>query len=294
MNCEFSADRLTGFADEGAPSIGGQIAVHQELDWRTIELRNIDGQNICEIDDRSFDEVCAAMDRAGFTASAFGSAIANWARPITTPFERDTEDLRRAVPRMRRLHTRLIRVMSYPNAGLPEAEWKREAVKRMRELSAIADGEGVVLALENCDGWASSSPMNLGEFMTDVGSSALKIVFDSGNAISHGGNPETNREFFRAALPHIVHFHVKDCRPGPDGKPVYTMPGKGSCEVESLINRILASGYTGLFSIEPHIAAQIHLGNGGAEGSDPCSVYLAYGKEMKALWKRVLGQNLSK
>ena len=36
---------LTGIADEAAHDIDGQIKVHQELGWNTIELRMVDGKN---------------------------------------------------------------------------------------------------------------------------------------------------------------------------------------------------------------------------------------------------------
>jgi len=40
---------LTGFADEAATDIDGQIRVTQNLGWKYIEARNVDGKNIYDL-----------------------------------------------------------------------------------------------------------------------------------------------------------------------------------------------------------------------------------------------------
>jgi hypothetical protein len=47
---------------------------------------------------------------------------------------------------MRRLGTRFIRIMSWPNDGLAEGAWRSEVLARLMELARIAAGEGIVLA----------------------------------------------------------------------------------------------------------------------------------------------------
>jgi sugar phosphate isomerase/epimerase len=280
--------RMTGIGDEGGAGIAEQIAINSELGWGTIELRNVDGKNICEMDDESFDAIRAAMDKAGLRASGFGSAIANWARPIGTPFERDMGDLRRAVPRMRALGTSFIRIMSYPNDGRDEALWKKEVFRRMKELVTVADGEGIVLLHENCDGWASATPERLAELLSYFNSPALRIVFDTGNPIGHGGSLEDTWAFYKAALPYIVHFHIKDCKRLMDGRLEHVMPGDGDCDVVAIMRDLLGTGYTGLFSIEPHIAVQVHLGGTPVEGMDPGSIYREYGRRANRIWDSIM------
>jgi sugar phosphate isomerase/epimerase len=285
MNIDYA--RLTGIGDEGSPGILDQIENHRRLGWNTIELRNVDGKNVCEMNADDFDAVYGAMDTAGFTAAGFGSAIANWARPITMPFERDVEDLRRAAPRMHTLQTKCIRIMSYPNDKLPEPEWKGEVFKRLRELTRIAEGEGIILVHENCDGWGSKTPENLQELIATIDSPALRIVFDVGNPVGYGGDRNSTWSFYRAARPFIEHFHIKDCRPAEDGSIEHTMPGEGACDVEAIMRDLVESGYTGRFSIEPHIATQVHLGGAAAEGMDQRGIYLEYGNKANAIWKLI-------
>ena len=48
---------MTGFADEAAKGIDGQIKATLELGWRNIESRAVDGVNIHDLDDTAFDIV---------------------------------------------------------------------------------------------------------------------------------------------------------------------------------------------------------------------------------------------
>ena len=48
---------FTGFADEAAKGIDGQIKATLDLGWHNIEARAIDGVNIHDLDDAAFDAV---------------------------------------------------------------------------------------------------------------------------------------------------------------------------------------------------------------------------------------------
>ena len=86
----------------------------------------VDGTNLTQLDDDAFEAVFDKVTEAGMKVSCFGSAIANWARPITCDAQIDIDDLKVAAPRMHRFNTPFIRVMSYPNdpkSPLSERDW---------------------------------------------------------------------------------------------------------------------------------------------------------------------------
>ncbi len=101
----------TGFADEAAVGIDGQIRATRELGWMFIESRHIDGKNIHDLSDEAFEDVCARLAEAGVRINCFGSAIANWRTQITDPFEKTLEEAHRSIPRMQRLGCDMIRFM---------------------------------------------------------------------------------------------------------------------------------------------------------------------------------------
>ena len=104
---------LTGFADEAAKDLAGHSKPTRELGWSRIESRAIDEKNIHDLDDAAFDRAVGQLQEAGVTINCFGSAIANWGKEIQKPMDADLEQTRRAIPRMQRLGTKLIRIMSY-------------------------------------------------------------------------------------------------------------------------------------------------------------------------------------
>ena len=173
----------SGIADEAARDAKQQVEAHRDLGWSHIELRNISGINAVDLPDDQFDALRRLLREAGLEVSCFASQIANWSRPISSDFERDVSELRRAIPRMRLLSTPFIRCMSYPNADppWPDDRWRAEAIRRMRALAEIAEKGGVILVHENCSGWGGLSPERTLELLAEVRSNHLKLVFDTGN-----------------------------------------------------------------------------------------------------------------
>ncbi len=245
-------NRLTGIADEGDPSLKGQIELHKRLKFNSIELRSIDKVNITKLSDKAFDKVYAQLDENNMGCAGFGSEIANWARKISNPFEEDINDLKRSISRMKKLDTNLIRIMSYPNDNYSKVDWRKEVIRRISELTKIAEDNNIILGMEICDGLASESPENLEELLSEVDSPSLKVILDPGNPIGHKKSIEESWRFYYVALGKIVHFHIKDCKI-VNGETVHTYPGMGDCDLKLMIKDILSHGYKGLFSIEPHL-----------------------------------------
>ena len=269
----------SGICDEAGNSIATQIEAHQELGWTHLELRMVEGENICSIGDDAFYRVADAIEAAGMTVSCYGSAIANWARPITNDPRADYEDLKRSIPRMHRTKTEFIRVMSYPNHPenpIPEREWRNEAIRRTKELARIAEDGGVILAHENCSGWGGLSAENSNILLGEVNSPALKVVYDTGNPVTYGQDAWA---YYRTVHDHIVYVHVKDVR-RVNGKDEYVYCGEGEGCVRETIADLLTRSYDGGISIEPHLAAVIHTGQQADSESRLYATYTEYGRRL--------------
>ena len=93
---------FTGFADEAASDLAGQIRATKTLGWKNIESRAIDGVNIHDLPEPDFDRAVAQLEDAGIAVNCFGSTIANWSKKITDPFEDTLAGIRRTIPRMQR------------------------------------------------------------------------------------------------------------------------------------------------------------------------------------------------
>jgi sugar phosphate isomerase/epimerase len=278
----------SGIADEASPSLGRQIEAHRTLGWSHIELRNVDGKNVTDLPDDVFDHVARKIEESGLRVSCFASQLANWSRPIDSDFEKDSSELRRAIPRMKRLDVPFIRCMSYPNAKVPwgDPEWRRETVRRMKILAAMAEEGDVTLVHENCSGWGGKGPAETLELLAEVGSERLKLVFDTGNPAQY---KQDAWDYYEGVRDHVVYVHVKDYTLSPGKEEVAVFPGAGDCSVREIISDLFARGYDGGFSIEPHITSVIHLRQ---EASDPelaYRTYLDYGRRFEALVRAIKG-----
>lgn len=277
---------LSGIADEAGASIDAQIRAHQALGWHYIEVRNVDGTQFTDLSQAAFDTACEKLEAANMKLSAFASGIANWACKITDPFVQSTDTLSRAIPRMQRLGTRFIRVMSYPNNAFSDNAWRDEAVRRLRILGHMAEDAGIVLLVENCDGWASTSAENYAHFFELVDTPAVKAVYDTGNPGSHG---LTNTwQWYQLAKPHIGYIHIKD-HTGPidDGKGHHVWPDEGIGCVAETLKDLIMDGYNGFVSIEPHLEAVIHEGAQVGHEEAAWQTYVEYGQRVMHIIKSI-------
>ena len=283
---------LTGFADEAALDLDGQIAATKELGWSRIECRNIDGTNVHDLSDEAFERAAAKLEDAGVQVNCFGSAVANWGKRVDSEedFAKDMEQVERAIPRMVRLGTKLVRVMSYAvlKERPPEDQMKEVRFERLRAIAEKFLHAGIQPVHENCMNWGGMGWSYTLELLDNV--PGLKLVFDTGNPVFNADRtkPEpwpmqSSWEFYRAVRDHVVYVHIKDGT-FADGRMNYTYPGEGSGDVRRIVADLLSRGYDGGFSMEPHLAAIFHDPKTGKP--DPVKMhdtYVEYGRRFEKL-----------
>lgn len=272
---------FTGIADEAGKSIDTQIKAHQTLGWKHIELRLIDDYNLASLPETKYQEVKTKLQSAGLILSCFASGIANWAKKISSEFNDDLNELKNGIPRMKELGAKFIRIMSYPNDNWSDTDWFKEVIRRTKEMSCIAEDNDIILVHENCSGWGGQSPEHTLQLLDAVNSPALKLVYDTGNPPAEG---QDGWDFYTKVKAHIVYVHIKDARMAKPGeKVIFTYPGEGDGNVKKIISDLLASGYDGGFSIEPHLAAIVHQAKDADDANFAFREYVAYGRKVMEL-----------
>src|SRR5579863_1071122 len=145
---------LTGIADEAGAAIDTQIRATKELGWQYIEARMAEVPgfptgNIHDIPDAAFDALVDKVSKSGIKICAFGSAIGNWAKRIDQPGKSSLAETRRAIPRMQRLGTKMVRIMSFAPRE-EEDQMEEERFRRMREITKLFLDAGIQPVHENC------------------------------------------------------------------------------------------------------------------------------------------------
>ncbi|MGW6706403.1 sugar phosphate isomerase/epimerase family protein [Streptomyces sp. NPDC054956] len=271
-----------GIGDEAGRTLEQQVRAVSGLGWQLIEMRSVGGVAIADLDDAAFGACLRALEEAGLGTACVDSRIADWSRPISQGVEQDLAELNRLVDRCAALGTRYVRVMSYPNDGWDEADWGREVIRRMRLLAARADASGLVLLHENCAGWAGRSADRMLRLLEEVDSPALRLLFDTGNGAAYEYEAYAVLERLMSQCPEAVaHVHVKDAV-GSGARAAYTLPGIGESQVARCLRLLLDNGYTGAWSIEPHLALRPHESRTEL-GEDGPDLFVEYGRHLEHL-----------
>lgn len=286
--------QLSGFADEASESLAGQIAAVKELGWSYIEARSIDGVNIHDLGEEAFDRVCETLEREGVKVNCFGSTIANWGKDVDEDFGAAMATVERAIARMRRLGTPMVRIMSYAilldETGAPKADQKaKKRVERLGEICARFAAEGIIPVHENCFNYGGMSWEHTMELLDAIPS--LRLVFDTGNP---GLTPDLFKprpypnqdvmEAWRHLKPYVAHLHVKDgWRDPATGRETYVYPGEGPCHVAEIVGDCLASGYEGWLTIEPHMAVVFHDSSVRSPEERRRAIFVEYGRRFEAM-----------
>jgi len=282
--------RFTGFTDEAERSLDGQISTLREVGWSAIELRLIDGKNICDFTDEEWKRTWDRLQKEQIQLVGFGGQIGNWARPIDSDFSLDIDELKRVAPRMRQAGTKFLRIMSYPNSEsnpLSRSEWRNEAVRRLKELAKIAEGEGIILGHENCSGYGET-PEGYLDLVEAVNSQALQLIFDTGNNSLHDNNTEVTWDYYQKCREQITHVHIKCAKPGENGDDFVTCYVDEDPVQERILKDLGATGYDGWLSIEPHIKAAIHAGQDVDDSGEGRVVWVNFAKGLEGLVSEIV------
>lgn len=282
---------LTGITDEAGALIDTQIKAVKELGWNTIEARSVEVEgfpkaNLHDIADEAFDVVEEKLKNAGVGVYCFGSTIANWGKKIDDPF--DLSEVERAIPRMQRLGSQYVRIMSYA-VREGEDQLEEERFHRLREMTKRFLDAGITPVHENCMNYGGMSWQHALKLLENV--PGLKWVFDTANPVFNDdrSKPEPMPkqdpwEFWTHLKEHTVHIHVKDAIwDNSKNDADYTLPGKGDGAVRRILSDALESGYDAGISIEPHLAVVFHDDSVKASNEEIYQSFIGYGKALMEL-----------
>jgi sugar phosphate isomerase/epimerase len=281
---------FTGIGDEAGNTIDAQIAAFKELGWTEIEMRNVEVPgfpkgNLHDIPDAAFDIVADKFAAAGMHVCCFGSAIANWGKKIDQPFDSSLAEARRAIPRMKSLKSKFVRIMSFA-VREDDDQMAEERFRRLREVTKLFLNEGIQPVHENCMNYGGMGwPFTL-ELLEKV--PGLKLVFDTANPVFNDDRSKPKPwkkqdpwEFYEHVREHIAHVHIKDAIWNPAKNDAdYTMPGDGAGKVRPILKDLLANGYDAGISIEPHVAVVFHDASVKSSDEYMRQTFVEYGRRL--------------
>ncbi|MBR5783519.1 MAG: sugar phosphate isomerase/epimerase [Clostridia bacterium] len=229
---------LSAFADEAGKSLDEQIAALQRNGIKFMEIRNVDGVNICQTPLKTVAEYKEKLDAAGIRVLTIGSCIGK-----ADPGEKYQEHVAMFLHTLgvaKILGAERIRMFSLFNYD------KETVFAKMRELLDIAEGTGITLYHENEKDVYGDIDQRVLELMEAFGG-RMKFIFDPANFIQCGCYP---LDIYPALKDKIDYFHIKDAR-FATGSVVPS--GKGDGAIAQLLTDFAEDHENVMLTIEPHL-----------------------------------------
>ncbi len=288
---QFSTDKFTGFADEASRDIEKQIQATKDLGWANISARMVGSANIHDLPEDEFNRIADRLDEAGVKIPEFGSLLGSWGKKIGSDWNVTVGEIDRCIPRMKRLGTGIVRIMSYAQQPWGEDQQEQERFRRLKEIVARFADHNIIAAHENCMNWGGFSASHTLRLLEEIPD--MKLIFDTGNPVFQKDRSKAEPypwqdpfEFWQTVRENVVHIHVKDCQypVSDDVEPEYTMPGEGKAKVREILADAIAGGYQGYIAIEPHVATVFHAPDPTKVDWQQCyDSYVDYGRHLQAL-----------
>ncbi|QPZ39496.1 sugar phosphate isomerase/epimerase family protein [Paramicrobacterium chengjingii] len=246
---------LSGFGDEIHDDPAVQVAVLRALGVQHIEVRSAWGVNVVDLDDDQLERLAAVLKDAGMGVSAVASPIGKV--DVSLDADLEVQRLKRIIRVAHALGTDSIRVFSFfRGEGVPVESTRDAVMARMRVLATEAEREKVTLLHENEKDIYGDTPERVLDLVESVGSSALRLAWDSANFVQVGVT-HPHDEGYAMLRPYLDYLQVKDAE-AASGNVVPA--GHGDGQVLQTITALKNDGYSGFASLEPHLGEAHSLG----------------------------------
>jgi sugar phosphate isomerase/epimerase len=284
---------LCGIGDEAGNRLASQLRATRELGWQHLEARNVEvagfsKANLHDLPEAAFEQAVTELQAAGVGVYCFASTIMNWSKRVTDPFEPTLAEVRRAIPRMQRLGSRFVRVMSYKPDDT-EDRTPEEVIRRLRVVTGLFLEAGIQPLHENCMNHGGMSWRHAVQLLEQV--PGLQWLFDTANPIFNADRSQPRPwprqdpwEYWTHVRDRVAHIHVKDARWNPARNDAdYAWPGEGEGAVRRILADALARGYDAGISIEPHMVAVFHDASAPAQDDALRENFVEYGRRLERL-----------
>jgi sugar phosphate isomerase/epimerase len=239
------AFELTGFADEAAVDLAGQVRALVRNGMSYVDVRQVDGINVADFTPDKAAEVRRIFGDAGIRVSCVGSPIGKI--NLRDPFPTHLEKLRRTCSTAHVLGTRLIRIFSfYLPEGASRPDCREEVIERLGHLLDVAAVEGCTLLHENeRDIYGETWEQCLD--LLEAFSGRLRAIHDCANYVLVGSDPLAG---MKAQLSFVDYLHVKDAR---TAEGTIVPAGHGDGRYPEVLSLYATRPGPHFLSVEPHL-----------------------------------------
>lgn len=257
--------RLSVITDEISQDLGRALDVMAEYGCKDAELRNIYDKYIVDAGKDDLHKAELELSRRGFAVPCIDTPFFKCdlegtnraASPtgathgaVSRGMDEQMQLLQRAIDLCKRFDAPFIRIFSFWRRGPFTPDIEDKIVDALVRPAEVAERAGVTLLLENEHACYLGTGKETARVVEKVGSPALKMIWDPGNAFMAGEQPYPSG--YEACAPHVAHIHIKDARVSGDNKLEWTVVGEGEIDYAAHFKRLRADGFAGVLALETH------------------------------------------
>ena len=256
--------KISAFGDEIVDDFEGQVKFLNHLNIPAIDVRAAWGVNCSKFTDDHVQKIKDLCAQYNIIIACMGSPIGK--SPIQDPIDIESERLEHIANVAHQLGTKNIRMFSfYPEADVTQ-DVVENAIQRLQHLTDLAESLDVMLLLENEKELVGDIPERVYQILEAIDSPRLRLIWDPANFVQCGAEKQVEK-WWDKLHPYIAYIHIKDALlENGEVKPA----GEGDGQVKDLLEKLHATNYNGILSLEPHLSIAGH--SSGFSGEDGMQV----------------------
>jgi sugar phosphate isomerase/epimerase len=244
--------KLAVFTDEVSQDLekAVQFAVRFNLDG--VELRTVWDKSVHDLSDSEIGRISAMLRDHNLSLPCIASPVFKCELDDEATQRQHLDHLQRCIRAAKKLNTGIIRIFTFWKRGPSVPVWERIKAQ-FRPAIPLAEGEGIVLGLENEASTYCATAAETRRFIIEMETPALKAVWDPCNELYAEEGITPYPDAYRLVEPWLAHVHVKDARKDSGAGEAQIMPvGDGEVDWAGQLRELLSRKYEGYLSLETH------------------------------------------
>ena len=238
--------------DEISQDFQTVVNVAKELNLDSIEVRSVWDKPPQELTEDDINEMKRILDGTGIQIVGIASPFFKCDIDNAEERQEHLGILKRCIEVAKAFDINLIRTFVFWITDNVEERWG-EIIASYDEPLRMANGEGMILGMEN-EASTSLSTVKLTErFIREIGSPNIRAIWDPANEAHAEGGEQPYPNAYDRIKPLMVHAHLKDAGENPEtGELESVEVGKGVIDWPGQLQAFVDDGYEGHLCLETH------------------------------------------
>ncbi len=244
--------KLAVFTDEVSQDLATAIKLAVRFGLDGVEIRTVWDKPVQHLTGDDTARIRDMLGEQNLSVAAIASPVFKCELDNPDEQREHMDHLRNCIRVAKELDTRIIRLFAFWKRGPSAPVWDRMK-EQFSPAIPVAEGEGVILGLENEASTYLATAAETKQFVSELGSDAVRVIWDPCNEIYAEDGITPYPDAYRLVEPWVVHVHVKDGkREASTNEPNVTPIGEGVVDWKGQLQDLLAKGYQGYASLETH------------------------------------------